>query len=245
MDPSNVVIAWLDNTIHHIFRSFESLRQVFPNAQLFSHEAELYDFLELNSPDLIVMNLDLKPNDAIHVVQELRAFRPPFFPLLVVYSLRTDELAEELALLKGADAFIDFHRKPTMLRPFIVNLLSRKHFSETSARRTQPFILDDEQHLVFVKGRAVNLPKKEFQILQHLNSNIGNFFSRKQIAAAVWKDESVAARRIIDMHIYNMRQLLGKGIIQSKKGKGYRLNEQLSPGKAAKRIQSKPGVAAG
>ena len=70
------------------------------------------------------------------------------------------------------------------------------------------------------------LPKKEFKILLLLHQNQNKFFSKKELALSVWNDENVAKKRTIDVHIYNIRQIFGKKIIQSQKGKGYRLNKK-------------------
>ena len=50
---------------------------------------------------------------------------------------------------------------------------------------------------------------------------------KKAIAEYIWKDESVSKKRIIDVHVYNIRQLFGKRVIQSQKGNGYRINKKL------------------
>ena len=71
------------------------------------------------------------------------------------------------------------------------------------------------------------MPRKEFKIFQLLFSSPDKFFSKTEIAEYIWKDESVSKKRIIDVHVYNIRQLFGKRVIQSQKGNGYRINKKL------------------
>ena len=126
-------IGFLDNTIHHILKSFDAIREIYPASQLFSHEAEMYEYLEKEGLDVVLMNLDLSPNDAIHIVQEIRSMKLQHKqPLLVVYSLKQDDFVQEVVLEKGADAFVGFHRKPAVLRPFLKNLLARRQRKERS-----------------------------------------------------------------------------------------------------------------
>ncbi|MFO0436137.1 MAG: winged helix-turn-helix domain-containing protein, partial [Sphingobacteriaceae bacterium] len=73
----------------------------------------------------------------------------------------------------------------------------------------------------------IELPKKEFRILMLLHNDQNKFFSKEELAINIWNDETIAKKRTIDVHIYNIRKILGKRIIQSQKGKGYRLNKSL------------------
>ena len=67
----------------------------------------------------------------------------------------------------------------------------------------------------------------EFKVFELLYNTPDKFFSKTEIAGLIWLDESVANKRTIDVHIYNIRQFFGKRIIQSQKGKGYRINKKV------------------
>jgi len=219
-------IGFLDNTVQHIFRSVEAVREAYPNTQLFTHESELFENMRSTSFDLVLMNLDLAPNDAIQVLRELRTGPASGQPYVVIYSLQQNDFIQELAFDSGADAFVSFHRKPLVLKLFISNLLSRRAINP-KAIPEQDFAVDKEKYLVYRKGQAFQLPRKEFQLFEMLFNNSGKFFSKKEIASEIWKDEKIALRRTIDVHIYNIRQFFGKRVIQSQKGRGYRINKKF------------------
>ena len=60
-----------------------------------------------------------------------------------------------------------------------------------------------------VDGDEVSLPRKEFEILWLLISNIGTVFTREQILKRIWPDEVVVLDRVIDVNITRLRQKLG------------------------------------
>jgi len=87
-------------------------------------------------------------------------------------------------------------------------------------------LIDTERYLVFKKGEPIQLPRKEFKVFELLYNNPHKFFSKPEIAIEIWSDINVAGKRIIDVHIYNIRRFFGKRVIQSQKGKGYRINSK-------------------
>jgi two-component system response regulator BaeR len=219
-------IAFLDNSVQHIFSSVEMVRGAYPNTQLFTHETELLESMRSVAYDLIVMNLDIAPNDAIQVLREMRTGSPQNQPFVVIYSLQQNDFIQELAFDSGADAFVTFHRKPLVLKLFIANLLARRTV-KSPAKPELDFEVDKEKYLVYRRGQPFQLPRKEFQLFEMLFNNSGRFFSKREIATEIWKDEKIALRRTIDVHIYNIRQFFGKRVIQSQKGRGYRINKKF------------------
>ena len=108
---------------------------------------------------------------------------------------------------------------------FLKNLLRRR--PEVTMQQKREIIIDKDQYLIFKNGKAIQLPKKEFRLFELLYNSSEKFFSKDEIANLLWNDEGVAKKRTIDVHIYNIRQFFGKRIIQSQKGRGYRINKKL------------------
>ena len=61
-----------------------------------------------------------------------------------------------------------------------------------------------------VDGREVKMPKKEFEILLKLVSNIGKVFSRAALIDEIWPDEVVVLDRVVDVNITRIRQKIGE-----------------------------------
>lgn len=218
-------IVFVDNAVHRIFKTLDVLRIQYPGLNTFTGEEALFDFLSTHDADVIFLNLDLQPNDGVMVLKEIRYRKLPNHPFVVLYAERQDDFAVELAFNAGADAFIGFHAKPAVLSLYLRNLLKRRIKHNTQEARA--VLIDKDKHLIFKNGTAIQLPRKEFKLFELLYEQHDKFFSKKEIAQMIWHDESIATKRTIDVHVYNIRQFFGKRIIQSQKGKGYRMNKRV------------------
>lgn len=218
-------IVFVDNTINRIYKTVDGLKHSFPNTHIFKAEDQLFDFLQNEMADVVFLNLDLEPNDGVLVLKEIKAKYHEFAPSVIIYSEKQDDFVVELAFNSGADAFISFHNKPSVLELFLKNLLRRK--TKQLAKTERAVIIDNDKYLIFKNGIAIQLPRKEFRLFELLYHQNEKFFTKKEIAKLIWEDETVAAKRTIDVHVYNIRQFFGKRIIQSQKGKGYRMNKKV------------------
>lgn len=226
MEVKSSVIVFLDNSINRIFKSIELLKNAYPNVNVFNQESEFYDFLNHNPTDVIFLNLDLQPNDGVVLCKEIRNKSFESDPFIILYSDKQDEFIQELAFNSGADSFINFHNKPAVMELFLENLLKRRKVPENPAQKRE-MTIDLDRYLIIKNGVPFQLPRKEFKLFQLLYTNSEKFFSKREIAGAIWNDETIANKRTIDVHIYNIRQFFGKRVIQSQKGKGYRMNKKL------------------
>lgn len=225
MNVSQASIVFVDNAVNRIFKSIDALKNTYKNIKIFKTEAEFFDALSNEEADVIFLNLDLQPNDGVIVLKEIKQKHLTNNPIVILYSDKQDDFVQELAFNSGADAFINFHNKPSVLELFLKNLLRRK--VNIAKQNDRSIIIDNERYLIFKNGQAIQLPRKEFKLFELLYHQSEKFFSKNEIALSIWDDETVANKRTIDVHIYNIRQFFGKRIIQSQKGKGYRMNKKL------------------
>ncbi len=218
-------IVFVDNSVNRIFKTIEGLKNAFGNIHIFNQEKDFFDFLETNPIDIIFLNLDLQPNDAVVICREIRQRNLESNPFLIIYTDKQDDFVQELAFNSGVDSFINFHNKSSVMELFIKNLLRRR--VKTKVNQKREVVIDNDRHLIFKNGVAFQLPRKEFKLFELLYNSSEKFFSKLEIAGTIWNDEAIANKRTIDVHIYNIRQFFGKRIIQSQKGKGYRINKKL------------------
>lgn len=225
MSNSFYTIVFLDNSINRIFKTIDAIKNNYQNVYIFTDENEFFKFIENYNCDIIFLNLDLFPNDAILITKEIKFRNLNSKPFIIIYSEKQDDFAQEIAFNSGADSFINFHEKSRVMILFLKNLLKRRIKLINSSNIE--VVLDDEQFLIFNKGVPIQLPRKEFKVFELLYNTPDKFFSKTEIARLIWMDESVANKRTIDVHIYNIRQFFDKRIIQSQKGKGYRINKKV------------------
>lgn len=130
----------------------------------------------------------------------------------------------------GAD---DYIAKPYSLKAVLARVrtvLRRTAASEHQASSSdsgkitfQGLTLSTRNMTCFVDGEEVKMPKKEFEILTKLVSNIGQVFSRTELLKGIWPDNVVVLDRVIDVNITRIRQkigIYGKHII-TRSGYGY------------------------
>jgi two-component system alkaline phosphatase synthesis response regulator PhoP len=85
--------------------------------------------------------------------------------------------------------------------------------------------IDREKFVIELEGKKILLPKKEFELLELLASRPGKVYSREQILAIVWGNETIVGERTIDVHIRKLREKLGDDYIRTIKGVGYTFQE--------------------
>ncbi len=226
MSVNNSSIVFVDNSVNRLFKTIELLKTTFQNTLIFNQEKDFFEYLEGNQPDVILLNLDLQPNDAVILLKEIKTKKIASNPFIIIYSDKQDDFVQELAYNSGVDSFIGFHNKPAIISLFLKNLLRRQKLKETIPP-TKDIFIDNDQYLVFKNGESFQLPRKEFKLFELLYNNPERFFNKVEIATEIWHDKAIATKRTIDVHIYNIRQFFGKRIIQSQKGKGYRINKKL------------------
>ena len=218
-------IVFVDNSVNRIFKTIEVLKNTFKNIEVFSQEKDFLEYLENNTPDVVFLNLDLQPNDAVTILKEIKGRSIENSPFTIIYSDKNDDFVQELAFNSGVDSFINFHNKPSVIELFLRNILKRR--PSLTPEHKKDLIIDNDRYLIFRNGESFQLPRKEFKLFELLYNSSDKFFSKAEIARQIWDDEKIATKRTIDVHIYNIRQFLGKRIIQSQKGKGYRINKKL------------------
>ncbi len=189
---------------------------------------ELLD-TSLHSISLVVIDLDIKETDAILACNEVKNRKEiTNHPFVVIVSDKAEEFTQVTALDLGADDYIIKPLKPQLFLKRIEAILSRKlnHTSDDKKNsQKRGFFIDLERHQIVIDNESFELPKKEFELLNLFYSVPNKIFSREEIAVVLWNEEKIARQRTIDVHIRNIRRILGKDLIKTVKGFGYGLNK--------------------
>ncbi|MGZ3863152.1 MAG: response regulator transcription factor [Bacteroidia bacterium] len=179
-------------------------------------------YTTLHSVSLVIIDLSLKETDAILACNEIKNKKSADTPFVIIVSDKTEEFTQVTALDLGADDYIIKPVKAPLLLKRIEAILSRRRIVERkTAEASENFFIDTERHVVFFQNTPYELPRKEFEILTLFNSSPNKIFSREEIALMLWRDEKIAKQRTIDVHIRNIRRILGGNLIKTVKGFGY------------------------
>jgi two-component system alkaline phosphatase synthesis response regulator PhoP len=178
------------------------------------------------SPSLILMDVMMPVMDGIEACQIIRKDLQLNQPIIAFLTARAEDYAQIAGFEAGADDYISKPIRPRLLISKIESLL-RRIKSETPRSENSNIsgiIIDREKYVVVVKDKELQLPKKEFELLELLASRPGKVFNREQILNIVWGNEAIVGERTIDVHIRKLREKLGESYIRTIKGVGYTFN---------------------
>jgi two-component system response regulator RegX3 len=120
------------------------------------------------------------------------------------------EIDTVVGLEVGAD---DYVTKPYRLRELVARMraVMRRAPGEDAgggsgdALEVGDVWLDPARHEVGVRGETVNLPLKEFELLELLLENAGRVLTRETLIDRVWGPHYVGDTKTLDVHIKRLR----------------------------------------
>jgi two-component system, OmpR family, copper resistance phosphate regulon response regulator CusR len=185
------------------------------------------DWAEAADYDLIVLDILLPEMDGLTVCRELRANRNQASILMLT---ARDRISDRVTGLDaGAD---DYLVKPFAIEEFLARV--RAMARRTNEAPKSPIltladlILDPSAHSVKRAGKVIELPAKEFSILEYLLRNSGRVLTRTMIAEHVWNYDSYNQSNVVDVYIRNLRRKVDDPfepkLIHTLRGVGYRLS---------------------
>lgn len=154
--------------------------------------------------DLVLLDLMLPGMSGTDVCRSLRSkSRVP----IIMVTAKDSELDKVLGLELGAD---DYVTKPFSSRELVARIRAvlRRNVDdveEASLVESGPVRLDPERHEVRVSGELVNLPLKEFDLLEYLVRNAGRVLTRGQLIDRIWGSDYVGDTKTLDVHIKRLR----------------------------------------
>jgi len=86
-------------------------------------------------------------------------------------------------------------------------------------------VLDVEQHIATLKGEPVELSNREWAILIPLMTHPNKIFSKANLEDKLYAFDSEINSNTIEVYVHHIRSKLGKDIIRTIRGLGYRLGQ--------------------
>lgn len=178
------------------------------------------------SPSLILMDVMMPQMDGIEACQIIRKELQMNQPIIAFLTARSEDYAQIAGFEAGADDYISKPIRPRLLISKIESLLRRVSVDRKSENETLTLEIDRDRYIVVINKNELNLPKKEFELLELLASRPGKVFNRDQILTIVWGNETIVGERTIDVHIRKLREKIGDNYIRTIKGVGYTFNDK-------------------
>ncbi|HKA69478.1 MAG TPA: response regulator transcription factor [Actinomycetes bacterium] len=161
--------------------------------------------MERSGADLVLLDLMLPGLPGTEVCRQIR--QRSNVPVIML-TAKDSEVDKVVGLELGAD---DYVTKPFSSRELVARIravLRRQGEPDTltvSTVEAGPVRLDAERHVVTVNSAPVQLPLKEFELLEFLLRNSGRVLTRMQLIDRIWGSDYVGDTKTLDVHVKRLR----------------------------------------
>ncbi|MFG3442471.1 winged helix-turn-helix domain-containing protein [Nonomuraea sp. NPDC047897] len=167
---------------------------------------EALDTFDRTGADLVLLDLMLPGLPGTEVCRSLR--QRSKVPVIML-TAKDSEIDKVVGLELGAD---DYVTKPFSSRELVARIravLRRQgdvvEEMDTAVLAVGPVRMDVDRHVVAVRGEQVQLPLKEFELLEVLLRNAGRVLTRGQLIDRVWGADYVGDTKTLDVHVKRLR----------------------------------------
>ncbi len=161
-------------------------------------------------PNLMLLDLMLPGIDGYQVCREIRAKSSA--PIIML-SAKGEIFDKVLGLELGADDYIikPFDSKELVARVKAVLRRyqpARQQVSKPAAKVVEypDLVINQTNYSVIYRGRVVEMPPKELELLYFLASSPNQVFTREQLLDHIWGYEYIGDTRTVDVHIKRLRE---------------------------------------
>jgi two-component system OmpR family response regulator len=177
--------------------------------------ARVYDY------DVAVLDVMMPGLDGVEVCRSLRDEKC-WLPVLLLTA--RDQVPDRI---RGLDAGADDY----LVKPFDFDeLLARLRALVRRGPSPRPVTLtvgavrvDPAAHAVTVDGTPVELTAREFAVLEFLARHPGEVVTRTQLIEHVWDANWYGSTNVVDVYVGYLRGKIGRSLIETVRGVGYRL----------------------
>jgi len=204
------------------------------NVNIVANAQNALEAIEIENPDLIILDIMLPDIDGIELCLEIRKYSNA--PILFL-SCKSEEIDKVLALSVGGDDYITKPFLPGELIARIKAHIRRNRLitpkEKTNIIKYPNLEVNLDTHEVWINNELINLSNKEFEILSILIKNPKRIYSMEQLFQMVWKMDSLEGDvRTIMVYISNLRKKIEKDpsnpeYIINVRGVGYKFNHSL------------------
>lgn len=179
-------------------------------------------------PHLILMDVMMPVMDGMEACRQLKEDPETSEIAIIFLTARSEEFAELAGFEAGADDYISKPIRSRVLLSRIRAILRRQLApteEEIAKMEFDNLAIDRERFVIEYKGKALQFPRKEFELLSFLATKPGRVFSRDEILENVWGNEVLVVDRTIDVHVRKIREKLEDNYIFTVKGVGYKFED--------------------
>lgn len=190
-----------------------------------SNFENVLSYIEKETPDLILLDINLPVFDGYHICREVR--KKSDVPIIIVTS-RDSEMDELMSMNLGADDFITKPYNTEILLARIGAVLKRTH---GNSEKQQDILMYNDLKLNPTKGNIIygditaEVTKNELKILSCLIKNQGQIVSREDLMDYMWNSNIFMDDNTLSVNVTRLRKKLEEigmeDAIITRRGLGY------------------------
>lgn len=165
------------------------------------------NYFKMYEPDLVLLDIMLPKKDGWQVCREIREMSTK--PIIMI-TAKGEVFDKVLGLELGAD---DFVVKPFDMKELSARVKSvlRRYQAHTSQNDDEVIKFENieislQKYELKLKGKPVDVPPKELELLYFLASNYNRVFTRDQLLDKVWGFDYLGDSRTVDVHVKRLRE---------------------------------------
>ena len=161
-----------------------------------------------DKPDMLLLDVMMPQLDGWQVCREIR--KKSQCPIIML-TAKGEVFDKVLGLELGADDYVvkPFEAKEVIARVKAVlrrsGVQNQKKAKEVSY---DGLYINMENYELRVKGKQIDTPPKEMELIYHLASNPNRVYTRDQLLDEVWGFEYYGDSRTVDVHVKRLREKL-------------------------------------
>lgn len=194
---------------------------------LASRGDQVFDILEKDDIDLIILDLMLPGIDGLSLCKEIKSDDKFNRLPIIMLTARTEEIDRVVGLEMGAD---DYVSKPFSMRELIARVkavLRRTREFQGSAQEAEiissgKLSINLTSHQAIFDDKVIELTPKEYELIKLLLQNPERVFTRDNLLNKIWGYDYYGDTRTVDVHIRRIRKKISPEIIKTIRGVGYK-----------------------
>lgn len=158
------------------------------------------------SPHLVLLDIMLPEIDGYQVCREIRQISS--VPIIML-TAKGEVFDKVLGLELGADDYIvkPFDSKELVARVKAVLRRYENKESQSNKQIVYPNLtINQSTYIVTYHGKDLELPPKEFELLNFIAQHPNQVFTREQLLDKIWGYEFMGDTRTVDVHVKRIRE---------------------------------------
>ncbi len=174
-----------------------------------SDGAEGISHFKTFEPDLVLLDVMMPKKDGWQVCREIREISTK--PVIMI-TAKGEVFDKVLGLELGADDFVvkpfDMKELSARIKAVLRRYNSHHTQGDDETVRFDNIEISKDKYELKIKGKAVDIPPKELDLLYFLASNCNRVFTRDQLLDKVWGFDYLGDSRTVDVHVKRLREKL-------------------------------------